>query len=189
MTPKQARSALDESGKPTTLYFGRFETQGEAESEYFKQSALYRDRQDVAVKTGTVNEDAHKLYAGISPETLALFAEELGNKKVMDKFYQMAVAERSSLKRRLERGNISGFSKDMPRVLSHFVTSNGRLAAARYYTMDLNNAIKRIPREKADVQKEAMRLKEFIDNPSDTGAMASSLAFTWFLGGISPRRQ
>ena len=50
------------------------------------------------------------MYAGLSPETLALFAEALGAKEVENKFYQEAISERSSLKRRLERKSIKGYS-------------------------------------------------------------------------------
>jgi hypothetical protein len=181
--PGTGKMRLDENGQPNTLYFGRFETEGEAQAEYYRQSVLYRDRADISVKAGPTNDEQYRMYSGLSPETLALFAEEVGSDTVMKTLYQVAVSERSSLKRRLERKNIAGFSQDMPRILANFITSNGRFAAQRYYTRDLNNAIKYIPRDKADVQKEAQRLKDFLDNPKDGGASASSVAFVWFLGG------
>jgi hypothetical protein len=182
--PHTGKTVIDDkTGEPRTLYFGRFETEGEAEAEYYRLVQLYRDHANLSVKAGPVNDIQYRMYAGLSPETLALFAEEIGADQVMKTLYQTAVSERSALKRRLERKNIAGYSHDMPRVLANFITSNGRFAAQRYYTRDLNNAIKYIPRDKADVQKEAQKLKEFLDNPGDAGAGASSIAFVWFLGG------
>lgn len=182
--PTTGKTVINEqTGAPNTIYFGRFETEGEAEAEYFRQQVAHRGDRSVSVKSGPVNDEKYKMYQGVSPETLALFAEVVGAKDAMHKFYQVAVSERSALKRRLERKNIAGFSKDIPRVLANFLTSNGRFAAGRYYTRDINTAIKYIPREKGDVQKEAQRLNEFLANPKDGGAIASSVAFMWFLGG------
>ncbi|MES2319952.1 MAG: PLxRFG domain-containing protein [Pseudomonadota bacterium] len=172
-----------DTGAPNTLYFSRFETEGEAEAAYFRQQVTHRGDATVSVKSGPVNDEKYKMYAGVSPETIELFAEVVGAKDAMYKFYQVAVSERSALKRRLVRKSTAGYSQDMPRVLSNFVTSNGRHAAGRYYARDIGHAVKYIPREKGDVQKEAQRLVEYIDNPGEGGAMASSLAFTWFLGG------
>ena len=101
----------------------------------------------------------------------------------MRKHIELAMSERSALKRRLERKGIEGYSEDMPRVLSNFITSNGRHAAQRYYLRDLNNAIKYIPKEKGDVLDEAIALKKFIVNPNDPAAPVSTVMFAWFLGG------
>ena len=40
-----------------------------------------------------------------------------------------------------------------------------------------------IPREKGDVQGRSAKLKEYLDNPDDPGAIGSSVAFVHFLGG------
>lgn len=182
--PNSGKTVINPTTKmPNTQFFGRYETEGEAAQAFFEQQVLYRGRDDMAVRNGPVNDEKYKMYAGMSPETIALFGEAIGVETVMHQMYQMAISERSALKRRLDRKNIAGYSKDMPRVLANFITSTGRHAAGRYYTRDLNNAIKFIPREKGDVQKEAQRLKEFLDNPSDAGGVLSALAFTWFLGG------
>jgi hypothetical protein len=123
------------------------------------------------------------MYQGISPETIALFAEEFGEKNVMEKYIQSAISERSALKRSLERKNVAGFNDDLARVMSNFITSNGRFAAQRYYMRDLNNAIKYIPHSKNDVKDEAIKLKKFILDPNDPAAPVSSIMFAWFLGG------
>ena len=181
--PTTGNVLRDDEGKPLTEYFGKFETEGEAISVRHQMEAKYKDRDDIKVKAGVDSQAAHELYAGISPETIALFGEAVGADEVTRKYYQMALSERSALKRRLERKGTAGYSEDLPRVLSNFITSNGRFAAQRYYLRDLNNAIKYIPQEKGDVKDEAMRLKQFVMNPNDPAAPVSSVMFAWFLGG------
>lgn len=181
--PTTGNVLRDDEGKPMTEYFGKFETEGEAISVRHQMEAKYKDRDDIKVKAGVDSQAAHELYAGISPETIALFGEAVGADEVTRKYYQMALSERSALKRRLERKGTAGYSEDLPRVLSNFITSNGRFAAQRYYLRDLNNAIKYIPQEKGDVKDEAMRLKQFVMKPNDPAAPVSSVMFAWFLGG------
>lgn len=181
--PTTGNVLRDDEGKPLTEYFGKFETEGEAISVRHQMEARYKDRDDIRVKAGVDSQAAHELYAGISPETIALFGEAVGANEVTQKYYQMALSERSALKRRLERKGAAGYSDDLPRVLSNFITSNGRFAAQRFYLRDLNNAIKYIPQEKGDVKDEAMRLKQFVMKPNDPAAPVSSILFAWFLGG------
>lgn len=182
--PQTGKTVIDpQTGKPNTLYFSRFETEGEASDAYFREQVANRGKDNIKVTSGPVNDEAFKMFAGISPETLELFADVVGAKEATEKFYQEALSERSALKRRITRNAIEGYSENMPRVLANFITSNGKFAAQRYYNRDINNAIRYIPRLQGDVQKEAMRLKEYIDNPGNAGSIASALSFTWFLGG------
>lgn len=183
MDPTTGLVARDENGESITLFYGQYETEGEAKAVRAQMEARYEGQDDVRIKAGTKSQTSHELYSGISPETLALFADAIGADQAMRKHIELAMSERSALKRRLERKGTAGYSSDMPRVLSNFITSNGRHAAQRYYLRDLNNAIKYIPKEKGDVLDEAMRLKKFVMNPSDPAAPVSSIMFAWFLGG------
>lgn len=72
--------------------------------------AKYKDRDDIRVKAGVDSQAVRALYAGISPETIALFGEAVGATEVTQKYYQMALSERSALKRRLERKGTAGSS-------------------------------------------------------------------------------
>lgn len=182
--PQTGKTVINpDTGKPNTLYFSRFETEAEASDAYFREQVANRGKDNIKVSSGPVNDESFKMYSGISPETLELFADVVGAKEATEKFYQVALSERSALKRRITRDAIEGYSENMPRVLANFITSNGKFAAQRYYNRDINNAIRYIPRLQGDVQKEAVRLKEYIDNPGNGGAIASALSFTWFLGG------
>jgi hypothetical protein len=181
--PATGNVLRDENGESITEFYGQYETEGEAKSVRNQMEAKYADRDDIRVKAGTKSQTSHELYSGISPETLALFAEAIGADNAMRKYIELAMTERSALKRRLHRKGTEGYSEDLPRVLSQFITSNGRHAAQRYYLRDLNNAIKYIPKEKGDVLDEAIRLKTFVLNPNDPAAPVSSVMFAWFLGG------
>lgn len=181
--PDSGKVVRDDDGSPATLSFERFETEAEAQEAYARAMLMYEGQPEVRIRKGTESELKHEMYAGISPETLALFAEAVGAKEVMRTYYQQAVSERSALKRRLQRKGVPGYSKDMPRVLSNFITSNGRYAAQRYYLRDLTNAVKYIPAEKGDVKDEAIKLQQFVMNPNDPAAPVSAVMFAWFLGG------
>lgn len=183
INPDTGQVLRDENGESMTLFFKQYETEGEAKAVRSQMQAQYDGRDDVRVSAGTKAQTSHELYSGISPETLALFAEAIGADNAMRKYIELAMTERSALKRRLHRKGTEGYSEDLPRVLSNFITSNGRHAAQRYYLRDLNNAIKYIPKEKGDVLDEAIRLKKFVLNPNDPAAPVSSVMFAWFLGG------
>jgi len=183
VNPETGNLVRDDEGEAVVHYFGMFETQAEANAKYNEMQVKYAGNTGVKLSKGVKSNESYKLYSGISPETLALFAEEVGADKVMREYYKQALAERSALKRRLERKKIEGFSDDLPRILSNFITSNGRMAAQRYYLRDLNNAIKFIPKEKGDVMDEAIKLREFMMTPNDPAAPVSALMFAWFLGG------
>lgn len=181
--PMTGAVARDEDGESITEFYGQYETQGEANAVFAKMQERYGNDPGYKVTDGVKSQKGNELYAGISPETIALFAEAVGADKAMKKYIELAMTERSALKRRLDRKGTEGYSEDLPRVLANFITSNGRFAAQRYYLRDLNNAIKYIPKEKGDVFDEAMALKKFVMDPQDTGAAASAIMFSWFLGG------
>ncbi|MEJ0004388.1 MAG: hypothetical protein WDN30_14175 [Pararobbsia sp.] len=99
-----------ETDQPIVHYFGMFQTEAEAKREHERQIALYHDDPDVRVERGVKSEKSHQLYEGLSPETLALFADKVGADEAMKQVIQLAMSERSALKRRLERRAVEGFS-------------------------------------------------------------------------------
>lgn len=186
--PATGTLARDDDGKPVPpLYFERFETEAEARDAYFNQGARFAGMSDrIRITADTVNEDEHKLYAGVSPEVVALFAEKVGNKAFEQLLTKVAVSDQSILKRQLNRKNVPGYSREYDRVLAKFVTSSGRWAASKYYMSDLRKSVKHI--RQRDVQAQAQKLLEYVtdqkaDSGQDLASGVSSLAFTWFLGG------
>jgi hypothetical protein len=183
--PATGSALLDEDGRPLIEYFGKFETEGEAVAMHRKMIEKYKGRNDIYIpeEVEVASSLANDLYAGISPETVALFGDAIGAKEATQKYYELALSERSALKRRLKRKGTAGYSENVARVLSNFITSNARFAAQRYYLRDLNRSIQNIPKGKGDVQDEALLLKKFILDPNDPAAPISSLMFIWHLGG------
>ncbi|WP_312834500.1 PLxRFG domain-containing protein [Comamonas sp.] len=174
--------AYDAEGNRQTVLFEKFETQAEANAALKAARRKYSATQYLT-EHGHDSKRSHEMLQGITPETIALFADIVGFDTVTQKYYEAALSERSALKRRLERKGTPGYSTDLPRVLSSFITSNARLASQRYFSRDINNAIRYIPQAKGDVRDEAISLRKFMGDNNDGGAMASSLAFAWFLGG------
>lgn len=181
--PQTGLVERDEDGKPMTIYFGRFETQADARRVQADMDEHYKNRDDIRVSAGSYNDSKHEIYSGVTPETLELFADAIGAGTAADEYIRLVKSDRSALKRQLERKGTPGFSTDVSRVLSNFITSNARHAAQQFYMQAINNAVKYIPKEKGDVQKEAQKLRNFVIDPKDAGAIGSSLMFAWFLGG------
>lgn len=181
--PATGNLERDDNGSAITMFFGRYETQSEARAAEAEVRAEYAGRDDVSISVGAVNDSKHELFKGVTPETLDLFAEAIGAKHAADEFIRLTRSERSALKRKLERKGTPGFSTDLQRVMASFITSNARHASQQLYAGAVNRAIKYIPKEKGDVQKEAQKLRDFVVNPDDAGSRLSSLMFAWFLGG------
>lgn len=169
-------------GKPIVEYFGKFDTEAEALAVKKQMEAAYSG-DEYRVSSGVASQSAHELYAGVSPETIAIFGEAVGAGEIAEKYYQLVLSERNALKRRMQRKGTAGYSQELPRVLSNFITSNARFAAQRLYLRDVNSTIRSIPREKGDVLDEAIELKKFILDPNDAGSSISSILFSFFLGG------
>jgi N12 class adenine-specific DNA methylase len=170
------------------LYFGLFETAMEAAKMARTMRASHPDAE---ISQGTLSEDAYKLFAGISPETIELFGSMVGldtqtdaaSTKVYQKYLQLAKSNRSALKRMITRKGIAGFSEDAGRVLASFVYSNARLTAGNVHLGEIDEAVTSIPKEQGQLIDAAMQLREHIRNPESGGTMLGGLMFAQFLGG------
>lgn len=169
------------------VYFGMFETQYEA-SKMARDMAA--EHPDATVTHGTVSEDAYKLFAGVSPETIELFGSMVGldsqadaaSTEVYQTYLKMAKNNRSSMKRLIQRKGIAGFSEDAGRVLAGFIYSNARLTAGNAHLGELDEAITEIPKQQGELTDAAMQLRESIRNP-EGGNKLGGLMFAQFLGG------
>lgn len=169
------------------VYFGMFESQYEASKMARDMRAAHPDAE---VLHGTVSEDAYKLFAGVSPETIELFGSMVGldsqadaaSTEVYQAYLKMAKNNRSSMKRLIQRKGIAGFSEDAGRVLAGFIYSNARLTAGNAHLGEIDEAITAIPKQQGELTDAAMQLRESIRNP-EGGNPLGGLMFAQFLGG------
>ena len=172
----------------TREYFGMFESRFEAAK---MAEAMAKNYPDARIERGTVSEQAYKLFAGVTPETIELFGEILGldtqgdgtQNQAFKAFVQRATANRSAMKRLLERKGIAGFSEDAGRVLAGFVFSNGRRTAGNLHGMEMKEAAEAIPKQQGELKDHAVALVEYVQNPQEEAQGLRGLLFTQYIGG------
>ncbi len=163
-------------------FFGLFESEAEANARarQFRQT-----EPDATVSQGVLSEEAYKQFQGMTPETLELFAELAGVEKneIFQEYLRRAKNNRSAMKRLIARKGIAGYSEDTSRVLANFITSNARAAASGLHMGQMAKAVADIPKEKGDVIDEAVRLKDYVQNPQEEAQAIRGLLFAQYLGG------
>lgn len=171
-------TAYDENGEVS--FFQMTDTKSEAslmaknlESEFDK------------VVVGKMSQEAHKLFKGITPDTLELFAKHaaLPNDALTQEYLQLAVSSRSVMKRLINRKGTTGYSLDATRTLATFLTSNARKSSSALNMSDMKQAADAIPREDGDVKDEAVKLVEYLQNPGEEAAKLRGFLFFQYLGG------
>jgi hypothetical protein len=177
-----------DDGNVERLYFGMFETQAEANEMARRMRKLAESDPEydgAVVDQGVMSQEAWRVFRGVSPDSLEVFAEAIGAEEteVFQEYLRAAINNRSALKRLIQRQGIPGFSKDVQRVLAQFVTSNARLAARSLNFGDMLKAINAIPKAKGDVKDEATKISEYLQNPQEEAAGIRGLLFMHFLGG------
>lgn len=207
MDTVQAKTArLKKEGYAPLMRFGRyavsFQLEGEdgfllfeSEQEQNRAERELRAAGATDVRASILSQERYRLLRGMDPNALQLFAEtaEVVNERgepmalrdnpLFQEYLRQAVANRSAMKRLIKRGKVYGYSEDGRRVLAQFLVSNARLAAANHHMLDLLQSAQRI--RDGDVQDEAIRLLDFVREPSEErwSARARSLMFIHFLGG------
>ncbi|MGH8567487.1 MAG: PLxRFG domain-containing protein, partial [Gammaproteobacteria bacterium] len=169
----------DAEGNTEQIFFGMYQTQREANQA---ARALAEEYPRADIEQSPVSKQSYRLYAGISPETLALFAEhaDLSKDPVFQKYLQLAVSNRAALKRLIKRKGVPGFSRDVPRTLAHFIISNARLSAQNYHFGPIKSHIDTL---KGDVRDEAQKLFDYLAEPNEEAAGMRAYLFFHFLGG------
>lgn len=169
-------------------YFGLFETAREANA---MAARMREEFGDAAVSQGTLSEEAFKLFAGVTPETLELFGNALGldstgdtaQDQAFQEYLRLTKTNRSAMRRLIHRKGIAGFSEDVGRVLAAFVYSNARQTAAGLHMGDLGDAVIAIPKEQGELKDAAVRLAEYVKNPQEEAQAVRGLLFAQYLGG------
>ena len=165
-----------------TLFFGLYESKAAA-------NAALRDMQGdptfegADFEQGVLSQEQYKLFSAMPLDSLEMFAEAIGadQSAVFQDFIRLAKSNRSAMKRLLKRKGTAGFSEDVPRVLAAFVTSNARMAAGALNMPAAKEAAQNI--RDGDVQDEAIKLLDVVQNPTDTAGAVRGLMFVNFIGG------
>lgn len=186
LDPISGEPELNDDGEKVVEYFSLFESAAERDKAEREMRELYGEDPSVEFDSGTMSEKAWERYQGVSPESLALFAEtfavEIG--EAFQQYYRVAASTRSTLKRLIHRKGTPGFSTDGSRVLASFLTSNGRRAATLYHEGDIQEALSGFPKQMGREQDEAIELVRYVmDNPNEEAAAPRALMFMHFLGG------
>ena len=169
-------------------YFGLFETAREANQ---MAARMRREFGDSAVTQGTLSQEAFKMFAGITPETLELFGNALGldstgdeaRDQAFQEYLRLTKSNRSAMKRMIHRQGIAGYSEDVARVLATFVYSNARQTAAGLNMGDLGEAVQAIPKEQGELKDVAFGLADYVKNPQEEAQAIRGLLFAQYLGG------
>ena len=170
------------------VYFGLFESKAERSRMARKMANEFKGAQ---VTQGTVSEEAHKLFAGVSPETLELFGDMLGlesqgdsaSSKAFQTYIKLARSNRSAMKRLIERKGIAGFSEDAGRVLAGFVYSNARQTSSNLHMGEMSEAAADIPQGQGELKDAAVRLTDYVKNPREEAQAIRGVMFAQYLGG------
>jgi hypothetical protein len=177
---------IDESGE--RVYFGMFESAREAALMARKMRGNFPQAQ---ISRGTVSQEEYKLFAGVSPETVELFGELLGLEaqgddaasKAFQTYMKVAKANRSAMKRLIERKGIAGFSEDVGRVLAGFVYSNSRQTSQNLHMGEMTSAAAEVSKGEGELKDQATRLVEYVKNPVEEAQAFRGLLFAQYLGG------
>ncbi len=169
-------------------YFGLFETAREANQ---MAARMRREFGVGSVTQGMLSQEAFKLFAGVTPETLELFGNALGldstgdeaRDKAFQEYLRLTKSNRSAMKRMIHRQGIAGYSEDVTRVLASFVYSNARQTAAGLNIGDLGEAVQAIPKEQGELKDVAFRLADYVKNPQEEAQAIRGLLFAQYLGG------
>lgn len=177
---------LDADGE--RVYFGLFESKAEANK---MARSMRINFPGAEISQGTMSEEAYKLFAGVSPETLELFGGMLGlesegssaSDKVFQEYLKLAKGNRSAMKRLIQRKGIAGFSEDAGRVLAGFIYSNARQVASGLHMGAMAEAASVIPNQQGELKDAALKLVDYIKNPVEEAAKFRGLLFAQYLGG------
>lgn len=163
--------------------FELYETKGQQRKAINELKQRY-DANDFEVGTGTLNPDAFKQFTGkgLSPETVQLFAAELGldTDGAHQAYLKIAISNQSALKRLIHRKKVPGYSEDLPRVLSAFVMSNARYSGRALYNGEIERSIQKI--EDGNLQGEAQNVFGNMENPQEEFAGVRGLLFHYYMG-------
>lgn len=192
-------AALKEQGYVPLMRFGKYyirvvnpESGSVAYRQHFESESerniFFNNYDQSKIPVGYVLEKnqnnplENKLFQGVSPETVALFAKEAGLPvgDAEKAYIQLSLRDNHALKRLLKRQGIDGFDKDFKRVLAAFVLSNSRYSANQIYNPAIDESIAGI--STASYQEDAIRLRDYALDTQEELAGLKNFSFVWYMG-------
>lgn len=166
--------------KNKTEFFGLYESSTDAARA---ARLLAHEFPGGRIDRSMISQEEFKQLKGISPETAQLFAKISGMDKneSLQTWLKNAAANRSALKRMIKRKGTEGYSEDVTRVLSSFITSNARAASAGLHVGEMSNLTDAM--HQGDAKDMAIKLTDYVQNPMEEAAALRGFMFVHFLGG------
>jgi N12 class adenine-specific DNA methylase/antitoxin (DNA-binding transcriptional repressor) of toxin-antitoxin stability system len=186
-------TAYDSTGK--ARFFGAFDgtplVPGSANAEMQRVAVQIKAlHPEWDVVTGVRDEEAWKMYQGLSLDALENFLDllpaetqaEIKRDPIVQEYLKNSVNNRSVLKELIHRKGTPGFSTDVARVVASFMTSHARAASSLYHIGAAKNMVQDIPQEQGDVRDEAAKLVDYVTKPGEEAAKLRGFLFFHFLG-------
>lgn len=169
-------------------YFGMYETKQESNIALRDMKAAFPD---ATVTQGTMSQQAFKLFAGITPESLELFGNMLGlgtegndaQDKVFQEYLKLTKNNHSAMKRLIHRKGVAGYSDDVGRVLASFIYANARQSSSGLNNGRIDGYVNDIPKEQGELKDLAIGLRSYIRDPQEEGQAVRGMLFAQYLGG------
>jgi hypothetical protein len=135
------------------------------------------------LETGSLNPDDYKMFAGVSPETVALFLKESGlpADDITQQYLKLATAQQSALRRLIHRKGIEGFSDDIQRVLAAFVMSNARYSANRLFNDQIDQSVMEV--KDGELRQQAQQMRDYALDPKEEMRGVKNFMFLYYMGG------
>jgi hypothetical protein len=197
-------------GYAPLMRFGEYALEFEVDGEYnFMLFESNAERMRVAremaaagatnIRTSIMSRRGYELFRGLDLNSLEVFGDiadldyvdengnvvtmKLADDELFQAFVKAATSNRSTLRRLLKRKGIPGYDTDIQRVLASFITSNARMSSANYNMKDIVESAASIDKMKGDVRDEAIKLVNYVRNPTEESSKIRGLLFANYLGG------
>jgi DNA repair protein RadC len=183
--------SFDENGAETEEFFGRYDTQQEANRAKRDLAREFKD-QNVRITSSVLPQEAHKLFQGLNLDALSIFAEymtddegrPISENPAIQAYLRLATTERSALNRMIHRKGTPGFSKDVSRGLAQFVVSMAQATSRNYHSASMLSLANDI--RAGDLKDYAARYVRYLQDPQEEAqALRGFLAQYYILGSIA----
>jgi hypothetical protein len=121
------------------------------------QVSFEMKKQGYRVNERTLSQLEYKTYEGISPDAVEAWATQMQytmpeKREALQQFIRMARAQNSFQKHLLERNGVEGYSKDLLRSMSSYISNNARMIAGNFNNTKIEEAYSNLSNFQGDEQ-------------------------------------